>query len=34
MNMGVYAKLLINVLMKLKMKNFYKDEYKNKIKPF
>ena len=34
MNMKVYVKFLLNMLMKTKMSLFYKLEYKNKIKLF
>ena len=32
--MKVYVIVLLNMLMKLKMNLFYKQEYKNKNKPF
>ena len=34
MNMKVYVKFLLNMLMKTRMNLFYKHEYKNKTKLF
>ena len=34
LNMKVFVKFLLNILMKIKMNLFYKHEYKNKIKLF
>ena len=34
MNMKVFVIFLLNMLMKIKMDLFYKNEYKNKIKLF